>query len=452
MLNLSTGKLLVPEPAVASKLRLEEFSALEVSAAMTKANVDLIGIADHTGIPGEEHGMTLFDGIALDPVAWTDSANEVVRTLQNAEQPIESSRKKGDFPPYCYLRTSRTMPRTFAIKSRSGQMGVVQLIAYVEKPAGFKVRYKLVRSKGAKSTTPEAPGTISAPRAPAFNFNVSLAVTRKDTISPLNACLPQRLGEAIAKLDGIAEVTSGLVDIQPIDEFGSDPIVIQGFPPGDPWFKKCLVGTGHGECLSQRNRGKRQLMIGSELARIKKLKVGDALTVADERFTIIGIFDCPTDLENKMVVMLLEDLQKYAGKLGQITGCSVKLDKAHNNPECIKTIKAMIEGKIADELGLHGKIQATLTSDVSPKDAAGANEPYTGTVGEISASGVPSDAASSGSKPLFEARLPSGVTVELLGVSENPSKDKPWWRPDGSPLLERPRVDWLGASVGAGIG
>ncbi len=42
------------------------------------------------------------------------------------------------------------------------------------------------------------------------------------------------------------------------------------------------------------------------------------------------------------------------------------------------------------------------------------------------------------SKKTFEARLPSGITVELLGVSENPSKDRPWWRPDGSPLADRP--------------
>ena len=27
-----------------------------------------------------------------------------------------------------------------------------------------------------------------------------------------------------------------------------------------------------------------------------------------------------------------------------------------------------------------------------------------------------------------------GVTVELYGVSENPSKERPWWRPDGSLL------------------
>ncbi len=41
-------------------------------------------------------------------------------------------------------------------------------------------------------------------------------------------------------------------------------------------------------------------------------------------------------------------------------------------------------------------------------------------------------------KPPYEARLPSGITVELYGVSENPSKDRQWWRPDGSPLDKRP--------------
>jgi beta-lactamase regulating signal transducer with metallopeptidase domain len=48
------------------------------------------------------------------------------------------------------------------------------------------------------------------------------------------------------------------------------------------------------------------------------------------------------------------------------------------------------------------------------------------------------------SKTKFEARLPSGIMIELLGVSENPSKDKPWWRPDGSPLGERPYDSMIG--------
>ncbi len=45
---------------------------------------------------------------------------------------------------------------------------------------------------------------------------------------------------------------------------------------------------------------------------------------------------------------------------------------------------------------------------------------------------------SSLSRSPFERRLPSGITVELLGVSDNPSKDTSWLRPDGSPLAEPP--------------
>ena len=57
--------------------------------------------------------------------------------------------------------------------------------------------------------------------------------------------------------------------------------------------------------------------------------------------------------------------------------------------------------------------------------------------------------AETAAKRPFEARLPNGVTVELVGVAEHPSKDRPWWKPDGTPLAQRP-YDWLGASVVVG--
>ena len=40
--------------------------------------------------------------------------------------------------------------------------------------------------------------------------------------------------------------------------------------------------------------------------------------------------------------------------------------------------------------------------------------------------------------------FPSGVTVELVGVSEYPSEGKPWWRPDGSPLPQVPYARFIG--------
>lgn len=38
----------------------------------------------------------------------------------------------------------------------------------------------------------------------------------------------------------------------------------------------------------------------------------------------------------------------------------------------------------------------------------------------------------------FIATFSNGVGVKLIGLSENPSRDKPWWKPDGSPLETRP--------------
>ena len=38
----------------------------------------------------------------------------------------------------------------------------------------------------------------------------------------------------------------------------------------------------------------------------------------------------------------------------------------------------------------------------------------------------------------YQATLPNGVTVELVGVSYYPSEGKQWWRPDGSPLAQAP--------------
>ena len=44
----------------------------------------------------------------------------------------------------------------------------------------------------------------------------------------------------------------------------------------------------------------------------------------------------------------------------------------------------------------------------------------------------------------WKAVLPGNITIELLGISENPSTNRPWWRPDGSPLLSVPDITSTG--------
>ena len=65
------------------------------------------------------------------------------------------------------------------------------------------------------------------------------------------------------------------------------------------------------------------------------------------------------------------------------------------------------------------------------------------------AGSMPPGKTTTASQSPLEARLPNGVTVELLGMAESPSKDRPWWRLDGSPLAGRP-YDSLGDAMVAG--
>jgi hypothetical protein len=214
-------------------------------------------------------------------------------------------------------------------------------------------------------------------RSKAFDRHVSLAVTRKESFRVFTGILPQRLGEAIAKADGVAEVSSGLMEITPIEELGDEPVAIQGFQPGDFKLKEYKTAAG-GECLSQRSRGKKQLMIGRSLAEVKRLKVGGKLTLYDEKYTIIGVFDSSSDVDNAMGVMLMEDLQRITGQKGRITGCLVRLDKAHDNSEGAKAVKELIEGKIAEECGLKDMIRATPITEVGSKTGTipGTNAPH----------------------------------------------------------------------------
>lgn len=48
------------------------------------------------------------------------------------------------------------------------------------------------------------------------------------------------------------------------------------------------------------------------------------------------------------------------------------------------------------------------------------------------------------------AVLPDGVTIELIGVSHSPFTNRPWWKPDGTPLAKSPfptSYDYPGATI-----
>jgi putative ABC transport system permease protein len=183
---------------------------------------------------------------------------------------------------------------------------------------------------------------------------VSLIVTRSDSVSPLGVTLPVKVAEDIEKLDGVAATCAGLVDFQTVEECGTEMVGIQGWPPGNYMFRELTIIAG--ENLLDQNSKTKSVVVGIKLASVKNLKVGQTITISDEKFHIVGVFNSSQDIENGMVVMQLGDAQDALGKKGMMTGCTVKVKNA--SEEGIAAVRAQIEGPVAAARGLAGKIRA----------------------------------------------------------------------------------------------
>ena len=82
--------------------------------------------------------------------------------------------------------------------------------------------------------------------------------------------------------------SAGLIEFQCIEEFGSDPVGVQGWPAGSYMFRDLKIIAG--KTLSDRNGGNKSVIVGNTLATIKSLKVGQTLTISNLKFQIEGVF------------------------------------------------------------------------------------------------------------------------------------------------------------------
>ncbi len=183
---------------------------------------------------------------------------------------------------------------------------------------------------------------------------VSLIVTNKGSVNPLSGEVPARVAKEIEKLDNVAATCAGLVDFQAVEDFGQEPVGVQGWPAGNYMFRELKIIDGKG--LSDRDPGSKEVIVGTTLASVKSLKVGQTLTLSDKKFHIVGIFDSAEDLENGMIVMLLDDAQDVLGKHDKMTGCTVKVKDT--SEAAIDAVRAEIEGPLADRCLLHGMLRA----------------------------------------------------------------------------------------------
>ena len=94
--------------------------------------------------------------------------------------------------------------------------------------------------------------------------------------------LSDKLGDQIAKIPGVKQVNSGLVDYTSLEELGISALVVQGWVPDSPAMKALNILPG-GHWLTVADR--KGVLMGEDLAKSPEKKVGDRIPLFDNGST-----------------------------------------------------------------------------------------------------------------------------------------------------------------------
>jgi putative ABC transport system permease protein len=183
---------------------------------------------------------------------------------------------------------------------------------------------------------------------------VDIIVQQRGVKQKLTSVLDAKLEDEIKKIPGVKQINSGLVDFTSMDELGPVGVLVQGWQPDSPLMLALqpeLLPGGH--LLTYAD--KKGVLLGERLAISLDKKVGDKMTIFDdETYVVKGVFRSGTVYENGSMTVLLEDLQRFMGREGQVSGFAIVVD----NPDD----KAAIERIRLDIEKLGKNVEATPTA------------------------------------------------------------------------------------------
>jgi putative ABC transport system permease protein len=170
---------------------------------------------------------------------------------------------------------------------------------------------------------------------------VDLVVQQRGVKQRLTSVLDAKLGDEIAKIPGVKQINSGLVDFTSMDELGPVGVLVQGWEPNAPLMLALDVLPG-GHHLTAADE--KCVLLGERLATSLDKHVGDKLTLFDDQtYTVAGIFKSPSVYENGSMVVLLTDLQRFMGHQGKVSGFAIVADDAADKTAEIQGIREAIE-------------------------------------------------------------------------------------------------------------
>jgi putative ABC transport system permease protein len=168
---------------------------------------------------------------------------------------------------------------------------------------------------------------------------VDLVVVRAGTTERQASSLPEKIGEQIKKIEGVAKVSPGLMDMVSFENRQLIGIPVQGWAPDSFLFGDLKPTEGRFLQAGDENG----VMLGAILAKNLGKHGGDTLEIEGQEFNVIGVFESFNVFENGSAVVLLGDLQRLMDRPGQVTGFQVVLEDTPDRKAAVERLRRLIE-------------------------------------------------------------------------------------------------------------
>ncbi len=153
---------------------------------------------------------------------------------------------------------------------------------------------------------------------------VDLMVVRAGSTQRFSSVLDESLGQRIATVPGVAEVSAGLAEVVAGEDGDMTGIVVQGLPLGRGPMERINVVSGR----RIEPGDERAVLLGRVLAQGMRKNVGDTVEVVKGHpYRVVGIYDAANVFENGSMVLALDELQRLMGRQREATHFTVIAEK-----------------------------------------------------------------------------------------------------------------------------
>ncbi len=146
------------------------------------------------------------------------------------------------------------------------------------------------------------------------------------------AFIDQEIGDRIGAMPGVKAVSGVLFTAVMDEQHGM--FILMGYDPHQPAIQEFNVVEG------QVIHANRQIMVGRQIADAENIQVGESITLREQRFRVVGIYESNVAAYELGGVVTLRDAQTFMGKPRKVTFFMVDLFDPNQADSIAATINA----------------------------------------------------------------------------------------------------------------